>query len=158
LTGERLPRTTPGSVPRCLVVDAAPPNHRIRLDFRGEFHVETSKDCAYDYLQVVDGPFGYSPVVGQFCGRRQPSLIESTGRYLWLRFHSDDSIEYVGFHVVYEFIPAATDEQHTSPGSYTRLAAVVRRTVIACICRYLTDWQRYNIITIIITRKPRAGA
>ena len=103
---------------RCHVV-VAPSGHRIRLDFRGDFHIETSEDCAYDYLQVVDGPFGYSPVVGRFCGRRQPPLIESTGRYLWLRFHSDDSIEYVGFHIVYEFIPAATDDQlDSSPGSH----------------------------------------
>jgi len=98
------------SVPnRCRIV-AAPSDHRIRLDFRGEFHIETSEDCDYDYLQVVDGPFSYSPVVGRYCGRRHPPLIESTGRYLWLRFHSDDSIEYVGFHIVYEFIPAATDQ------------------------------------------------
>ena len=98
-------------------VVAAPSDHRIRLDFRGEFHIETSEDCGYDYLQVVDGPFSYSPLVGRYCGRRQPPLIESTGRYLWLRFHSDDSIEYVGFHIVYEFIPASTDHNEDVPGT-----------------------------------------
>jgi len=103
---------------RCRIV-AAPPGHRIRLDFRGEFHIETSEDCDYDYLQVVDGPFSYSPVVGRYCGRRHPPLIESTGRYIWLRFHSDDSIEYVGFHIVYEFIPAATDHHDDLPGIHS---------------------------------------
>jgi len=97
------------------------------MDFLGEFHIETSEDCDYDYLQVVDGPFSYSPVIGRFCGRRQPPLIESTGRYLWLRFHSDDSIEYVGFHVVYEFIPAVVDHQHDDPG--------IPETVISRFCK-----------------------
>jgi len=95
---------------------AAPSGHRIRLDFRGEFHIETSEDCDYDYLQVVDGPFSYSPLIGRYCGRLQPPLIESTGRYLWLRFHSDDSIEYIGFHIVYEFIPAVSDRHHDDSG------------------------------------------
>ena len=94
----------------------APSGHRIRLDFRGEFHIETSEKCDYDYLQVVDGPFSYSPVVGRYCGRHHPPLIESTGRYLWLRFQSDDSIEYVGFHIVYEFIPTTADHHDNLPG------------------------------------------
>jgi len=120
----------------CRVV-AAPSGHRIRLDFRGEFHIETSDNCDYDYLQVVDGPFSYSPVVGRYCGRRHPPLIESTGRYLWLRFQSDDSIEYVGFHIVYEFIPTAADQQDHFPGIYLRLDAGVSRC--ACFPRQCSE-------------------
>ena len=74
--------------------------------------------CGCHVMQVVDGPFGYStPVVGRYCGRRRPPLVESSGRYLWLRFHSDDSIEYVGFHLVYEFIPAAADDDERDTAS-----------------------------------------
>lgn len=125
---------------RCRIV-AAPYGHRIRLDFRGEFHIETSEDCDYDYLQVVDGPFSYSPVVGRYCGRRHPPLIESTGRYLWLRFQSDDSIEYVGFHIVYEFIPVAADHHDDFPGIQVHsvislCAGVARRAASATPARY----------------------
>lgn len=30
--------------------------------------------------------------------------IISSGRHLWLRFRSDENIEYEGFHAVYKFI------------------------------------------------------
>lgn len=91
----------------CLI--SAPPNHRIRLGFRDEFHIEESENCAYDYLEILDGPFGYSEPIGRYCGTRDPSLIESSGRYLWMRFHSDDSIEYEGFRIVYEFFPSSDE-------------------------------------------------
>jgi len=89
----------------CII--SAPANHRLRLDFRDEFHIEESENCAYDYLEILDGPFGYSAPIGRYCGTRGPPLVESSGRYLWLRFHSDDSIEYEGFRIVYEFVPSS---------------------------------------------------
>jgi len=35
-------------------------------------------------------------------------------RYLWLRFHSDENIEYSGFKAVYQFIPRPTSGE-TAP-------------------------------------------
>jgi len=81
----------------------APDQQRVRLDFRDDFHIEPSEDCGNDQLEIRDGPFGYSRLVGRFCGTIRPPLIESTGGYLWLRFYSDDSIEYIGFRAVYEY-------------------------------------------------------
>lgn len=35
-------------------------------------------------------------------------MLTSRERRLWLRFHSDENIEYQGFVIVYEFIPRPT--------------------------------------------------
>jgi CUB domain len=82
----------------------APPGHLIRIDFRGDFYIENSEDCSYDYLEFRDGPWGFSPLLGRYCGRQHPPTVLSTGRWMWIAFKSDDSIEYTGFHAVYEMI------------------------------------------------------
>ncbi len=40
----------------------------VRIDFRDVFRVEppsTAGTCDYDYLEIRDGPFGYSPLIGR---------------------------------------------------------------------------------------------
>lgn len=87
---------------------AAPPNHLIKLDFRNVFNIELSPDCEFDYLEVHDGQHGFATELGRFCGTDFPPIIYSSDRYLWLRFHSDENIEYEGFQAVYEFLPRPT--------------------------------------------------
>ena len=84
----------------------AQPGFEIHLDFREKFDMESGKDkeCPYDYLEVRDGPFGYSQLFGRYCGKRFPPLLISKGRYLWLRFVSDKAANYGGFKGVYSFI------------------------------------------------------
>lgn len=53
--------------------------------------------------QVRDGKYGFSDTLGRFCGNQFPSIISSSDKYLWLYFHSDESIEYIGFEGVYNF-------------------------------------------------------
>ncbi|KAK1131876.1 hypothetical protein K0M31_016024 [Melipona bicolor] len=81
----------------------------LKLDFRDEFKLEESADCRYDFLEVRDGQHGYSNLLGNFCGTNFPPEITSKTRYLWLRFHSDDSIEGKGFKAVWNMIPRPTD-------------------------------------------------
>jgi len=78
----------------------------IRLRFVDHFHLEVHESCGYDYLEIRDGQFGYSNLIQKICGRTPPSYIESSGRHLWLRFHSDQDIQFVGFRAVFEFIPS----------------------------------------------------
>uniref|UniRef100_T1HS84 Ubiquitinyl hydrolase 1 n=1 Tax=Rhodnius prolixus TaxID=13249 RepID=T1HS84_RHOPR len=66
------------------------------------FYIEPSDECKFDYLEIRDGANGYDPLVGSYCGRSFPPIIISTGRALWLRFHSDENAEYSGFRAVYE--------------------------------------------------------
>ena len=77
----------------------------VMLDFRDQFHLEDSATCEYDKLEVRDGAYGYSPLIGIFCGNEFPSKLYSSKRYMWLRFTSDDSIEYTGFKAVYDYVP-----------------------------------------------------
>ena len=41
---------------------------------------------------------------GKYCGNNFPPIITSSGRFLWLRFRSDETIQYMGFKAVYTFI------------------------------------------------------
>ncbi|CAH8594419.1 unnamed protein product [Schistosoma intercalatum] len=89
----------------CIKVIKAPQkDQQIILDFRGPFQFEPSADCINDYLEVRDGEYGFSPLIGRFCSdNRQLHSIKSTGQWLRLRYHSDFSIEKAGFQAVYYF-------------------------------------------------------
>ncbi|ELT99685.1 hypothetical protein CAPTEDRAFT_228927 [Capitella teleta] len=102
----------------CIQVLVAPPRHHIRLDFREVFHIEYSERCKHDYLEVRDGPFGYSKLLWKTCGTRFPQVTKSTSRYLWVRFTSDDSIEYQGFHAIYDFYKPSTIAGANSSAEY----------------------------------------
>lgn len=82
----------------------APFGYQIRIEFRDKFHLEGSTNCEYDYLEIRDGAYGYSTPLAKLCGHEFPKDITSNDRYLFLRFVSDDSIEYGGFRAVYSFI------------------------------------------------------
>lgn len=86
-------------------VFSAPKGELIRIDFRDSFHLEPSENCKYDYLEIRDGPQGYSKLLGRFCGSSFPPMITSSSRHLYLRFFSDDNVEYSGFRAVYSFVP-----------------------------------------------------
>ncbi|XP_076333276.1 uncharacterized protein LOC143237663 isoform X3 [Tachypleus tridentatus] len=83
----------------------APYGYIVQVDFRDQFHLEESPNCDYDSLEVRNGPYGYSDLIGRYCGSDFPSIITSSGRHLWIKFSSDDSIEYTGFRAVYKFSP-----------------------------------------------------
>ena len=96
-----------------VAVPAAQPGYLLQLDFRDTFHMEPSDGCRFDYLEVRDGAHGYSTLRGQFCGQTFPPILTSTDRYFWLRFHSDENIEYSGFKAVYRYVPRPTSGQCT---------------------------------------------
>ncbi|PRD22605.1 UNVERIFIED_CONTAM: Neto2 [Trichonephila clavipes] len=90
---------------KCTLRIIADPGHTVRLDFRDKFHLENSPSCSYDWLEVRDGPHGYSPVIsGRYCGNEFPKQMLSSKRFMWVQFSSDDSIEYEGFRAVYDFV------------------------------------------------------
>ena len=87
----------------------APHGELIRIEFRDSFHLEDSPTCEYDYLEIRDGEYGYSKVLAKLCGHNFPSDIISSDRYLYIRYVSDDTIEYSGFRAVYHFIPQPSE-------------------------------------------------
>ncbi|XP_016923273.2 uncharacterized protein Neto isoform X2 [Drosophila suzukii] len=88
----------------CTRVITAPKGQIIRLDFRNSFNIEAKEECKFDFLEIRDGQYGFSTLIGKFCGTDFPPEITSKERYLWLHFHSDETIEYTGFSAVYEYL------------------------------------------------------
>ncbi|XP_068595991.1 neuropilin and tolloid-like protein 2 [Brachionichthys hirsutus] len=98
----------------CLYVLEALPRQRIELQFDETFYIEASFECRFDYIEVRDGPFNFSPLIHRFCGSAAPGLILSSGRFMWVRFFSDDELEGIGFQVQYSF--TADPEFHLHVG------------------------------------------
>ncbi|KAA3681245.1 uncharacterized protein DEA37_0002845 [Paragonimus westermani] len=92
---------------QCIKIISAPSkDHRILLNFRGLWELEKEPHCTCDFLEVRDGAFGFSPLLGRYCGRQLPNVgegIQSTGPYMWLRFRSDSTLAHRGFQAVYRF-------------------------------------------------------
>ena len=114
----------------------------LKLDFRDEFKLEESTDCRYDFLEVRDGQHGYSNLLGNFCGTNFPPEITSKTRYLWLRFHSDDSIEGKGFKAVWSMIPRPTYRKSMVLRSFYSSVTLSRCT--QCEIILLTNKSRSN--------------
>ncbi|XP_049579851.1 neuropilin and tolloid-like protein 2 isoform X2 [Syngnathus scovelli] len=87
----------------CLYVLEALPRQRIELQFDESFYIEASFECRFDHIEVRDGPFSFSPLINRFCGATCPGLVLSSGRFMWIRFFSDDELEGIGFQVRYSF-------------------------------------------------------
>nr|ACL50285.1 secreted tolloid-like protein [Trachemys scripta elegans] len=61
------------------------------------FEIERHDSCAYDYLEIRDGPTEDSPLIGHFCGYEKPEDIKSSSNKVWMKFASDGSINKAGF-------------------------------------------------------------
>ncbi|ESO84884.1 hypothetical protein LOTGIDRAFT_236092 [Lottia gigantea] len=82
---------------------------RIHLKFTA-FEIEDETDCSYDLVEIRDGIKDDSTVLGRYCGSAAPKEIISSTEYLMIRFKSDDTINWKGFHAVYSLAhPAQID-------------------------------------------------
>ncbi|XP_071004136.1 neuropilin and tolloid-like protein 2 isoform X1 [Oncorhynchus clarkii lewisi] len=98
----------------CLYILEALPRQRIELLFDDIFYIEPSFECRFDHIEVRDGPFSFSPLINRFCGSSSPGLVLSSGRFIWIRFSSDEELEGLGFRVQYTF--TADPEFHLHVG------------------------------------------
>lgn len=62
-----------------------------------EFELEQHQECAYDHLELYDGPDSLAPILGRFCGSKKPAPVVASGSSLFLRFYSDASVQRRGF-------------------------------------------------------------
>uniref|UniRef100_A0A6I8N3E4 Metalloendopeptidase n=1 Tax=Ornithorhynchus anatinus TaxID=9258 RepID=A0A6I8N3E4_ORNAN len=72
---------------------SATPGHRTF----SEFEIEQHQECAYDHLEIYDGPNSKSPVLGRFCGTKRPEPVVASLNRMFLRFYSDASVQRQGF-------------------------------------------------------------
>ncbi|XP_059390751.1 neuropilin and tolloid-like protein 1 isoform X1 [Carassius carassius] len=87
----------------CIYIIEAPPRQCIDLFFDEKYSIEPSWECKFDHIEVRDGPFGFSPIIGRYCGQQNPPYIRSSGRYLWIKFVADGELEGMGFSASYNF-------------------------------------------------------
>ncbi|XP_061196173.1 dorsal-ventral patterning tolloid-like protein 1 [Saccostrea echinata] len=78
----------------------APADKVITLQFN-TFYLEKDRACQYDNLQVLDGPFARSPLIGKYCGINYPQKLTSTASDLYIRFQTDESENEIGFNITY---------------------------------------------------------
>ncbi|XP_062836652.1 neuropilin and tolloid-like protein 1 isoform X2 [Anolis carolinensis] len=90
----------------CVYIIEAAPRQCIELHFDEKYSIEPSWECKFDHIEVRDGPFGFSPIIGRFCGQQNPPKIKSSGRFLWIKFFADGELESLGFSARYNFTPA----------------------------------------------------
>ncbi|CAJ0560161.1 unnamed protein product, partial [Mesorhabditis spiculigera] len=97
----------------CVRVIQASPGYDIVVKFNHFFQIEDAygsnpaqdQPCPNDYIEFRDGRYGFSTLIGKFCGNVLPAVeIRAVSGYMWLRFHSDDYLEYKGFHATHEMV------------------------------------------------------
>ncbi|XP_066211735.1 deleted in malignant brain tumors 1 protein isoform X4 [Saccopteryx leptura] len=77
-------------------------NDRVTVVFRD---VQLEGNCNYDYIEVFDGPYHSSPLIGRICHGARDSFTSSSN-FMSIRFISDGSVTRRGFQVEYYSSPA----------------------------------------------------
>ncbi|HEY8400260.1 MAG TPA: CUB domain-containing protein [Cytophagaceae bacterium] len=87
--------------------------HRIRLQFE-EFDVE--KD--YDFLEIYDGEDITAPVLATLTGFELPGDIMSTGNKMFIRWITDDYVNFSGFKAIYSQNKTTDVTQPAEPSEF----------------------------------------
>uniref|UniRef100_A0A8C6L3G6 CUB and Sushi multiple domains 2 n=1 Tax=Nothobranchius furzeri TaxID=105023 RepID=A0A8C6L3G6_NOTFU len=88
----------------CEWIIEAPPGYPIKIIF-DKFRTEVN----YDVLEVRDGRFPSSPLIGSYQGTQVPQFLISTSNFLYLLFTSDKSHSDIGFRIRYETLQLQSD-------------------------------------------------
>uniref|UniRef100_A0A3B3ZED5 CUB domain-containing protein n=1 Tax=Periophthalmus magnuspinnatus TaxID=409849 RepID=A0A3B3ZED5_9GOBI len=92
----------------CVYIIEAP-RQCIDLFFDEKYSIEPSWECKFDHIEVRDGPFVFSPIIGRYCGQESPNFVRSSGRYLYIKFVADGELEAIGFSARYNFTDCEYD-------------------------------------------------
>lgn len=80
----------------CVWIIEAPNKLQIELNFE-KFHIETHTHCVFDYLEIRNGGYDTSPLIGKFCGETIPRIIKSLTNQIYIKFVADSSRGSEGF-------------------------------------------------------------
>ncbi|KAG2458577.1 CUBN protein, partial [Polypterus senegalus] len=100
ITSPNYPDNYPQNID-CVWVVTVPSGEAVRLDFEGDFFIEPSSSCLFDYLELRDGATSDAALIARLCGQERPSTHKSTGTTMYLRFRTDNSFTHKGFKVKY---------------------------------------------------------
>ncbi|XP_029103994.1 CUB and sushi domain-containing protein 1 isoform X1 [Scleropages formosus] len=88
----------------CEWIIEAPPGYPIKIIF-DKFRTEVN----YDVLEIRDGRFPSSPLIGSYQGTQVPQFLISTSNFLYLLFTTDKSHSDIGFRIRYEIVQLQSD-------------------------------------------------
>ncbi|XP_019897556.2 cubilin [Esox lucius] len=117
ITSPNYPQNYPQNVD-CVWVIIVPNGESVQIDFEGEFYIETTSNCLYDYIEVRDGATSDADPIAKLCGNTRPSTQHSTGTNMYLRFRTDASITHTGFKAKYSIA--------TCGGTYVGQSGTIR--------------------------------
>uniref|UniRef100_A0A8C9Y1H6 CUB and Sushi multiple domains 2 n=1 Tax=Sander lucioperca TaxID=283035 RepID=A0A8C9Y1H6_SANLU len=95
----------------CEWIIEAPPGYPIKIIF-DKFRTEVN----YDVLEVRDGRFPSSPLIGSYQGTQVPQFLISTSSFLYLLFSTDKSHSDIGFRIRYESKGLEFSDHCVDPG------------------------------------------
>ncbi|KZC14141.1 Cubilin [Dufourea novaeangliae] len=85
----------------CVWVVEAPNRQRVILNVQN-FELEYHSSCVFDHLEIRNGGYETSPLIGKYCGTDIPTQIISQTNQLYLKFVSDSSRQYPGFSIEWD--------------------------------------------------------
>ncbi|NXF95695.1 TLL1 protein, partial [Eubucco bourcierii] len=91
------------SYTHCIWRISVTPGEKIVLNFT-TMDLYKSSLCWYDYIEVRDGYWRKSPLLGRFCGDKLPEILASSDSRMWIEFRSSSNWVGKGFAAVYEAI------------------------------------------------------
>ncbi|XP_046880031.1 cubilin [Hypomesus transpacificus] len=99
-TGEFSSPNYPNNYPlnrECIFTIVVELNMQIMLNFT-DFDLEGNlPSCGFDYVEIRDGGYETSPLIGKFCSNQGPPVLVSHSNRLWIKFRSDNVINRRGF-------------------------------------------------------------
>ena len=96
------PNSYPNNID-CVWKITVPSGRKIKLTF-SRLDLQYKSLCTADYLELRDGSSSFSSRIGRYCGTSLPSAQYSSGRYMWVKFHSDRSVTRRGFSVKFQAV------------------------------------------------------
>ncbi|XP_065550109.1 tolloid-like protein 1 isoform X2 [Lathamus discolor] len=91
------------SYTHCIWRISVTPGEKIVLNFT-TMDLYKSSLCWYDYIEVRDGYWRKSPLLGRFCGDKLPEVLSSSDSRMWIEFRSSSNWVGKGFAAIYEAI------------------------------------------------------
>uniref|UniRef100_A0A670Y9X6 Metalloendopeptidase n=1 Tax=Pseudonaja textilis TaxID=8673 RepID=A0A670Y9X6_PSETE len=91
------------SYTHCIWRISVTPGEKIVLNFT-TMDLYKSSLCWYDYIEVRDGYWRKSPLLGRFCGDKLSNILTSSDSRMWIEFRSSSNWVGKGFAAIYEAI------------------------------------------------------
>ncbi|XP_054719322.1 cubilin-like [Uloborus diversus] len=131
----------------CIWLIHAPEGRQITLNVT-DFNLELHSDCNFDYLEIRNGAYTTSPLLGKFCGNTIPSTIRSHSNILRLMLKSDRSMSAPGFEIYYDNTATGCGGLLTSPGGSIVSPNYPQAYPSNAVCEWLIRVNHGSVITI----------